>query len=200
MHTFIATLTLAAEEQSEKSDFLPHLQELIVGTLAFLVLFFFMAKFVFPRVNRALEERQRRIQGDLERAEQQRGEADRLLAEYRQQLAGAREESNRIIEDARRTAESMRADMLARAEREHNEIVARAQEDIRAERDRVLGELRGRVAELSVELAGRVVGDSMDRERQLRLVDDYIEQLGVMTPSGDGSGSTSSPGARKLEG
>src|SRR5438093_525037 len=77
-----------------------------------------------------------KIQGDLDKAEQTRNEAESQLAEYRESLAGARDEANRIIEEARSTAESMRRDLQAKAEQESQSIVARAQEEIRAERDR----------------------------------------------------------------
>ena len=195
MTALIGILILAQEEaENDPSDLFPAAQELFWGAVAFGVLFLFMVKFAFPRINRTLEARRERIQGELERAEQTRGEADQLLVQYRQQLAGAREESNRIIEETRRTAESMRSDLLAKAEREYQEIVSRAQEDIRAERDQVFGQLRSQVGELSVQLAGRIIGDSLDRDRQLRLVDEYIDQLGAIGPADGGDGSV---GARR---
>jgi F-type H+-transporting ATPase subunit b len=187
VHSLIASIAILAQEaESEASDLIPAVQELIWGALAFAVLFFFMARMVLPRINETLEQRRRKIQGDLEKAEETRKEAEQELVQYRQQLSGAREEANRIIEEARKTAESMRRDMAAKAEREAQGIVARAQEEIRAERDRVFQGLRAQVGELSIELAGRVVGESLDKKRQLRLVDDYIEELSGMSPPGNG--------------
>jgi F-type H+-transporting ATPase subunit b len=171
---------------SEREDLYPHLSELIIAALAFFILFFFMSKWVIPRVNQTLEQRRQKIQGDLEGAEEARRAAQQELGQYREQLAGARDEANRIIEEARKTAESMRRDMASKAEQESQGIVARAQEEIRAERDRVFQELKAQVGELSIELAARVVGESLDKERQLRLVDDYIEELSGM-PSGNGT-------------
>jgi F-type H+-transporting ATPase subunit b len=171
--------------EEEPSILLPEPQELFWGALAFAVLFFFLVKFVFPRINETLEQRRRKIQGDLEKAEEARKDAQQELTQYREQLSGARDEANRIIEEARKTAESMRRDMASKAEQESQGIVARAQEEIRAERDRVFQELKAQVGELSVELAARVVGESLDKDRQLRLVDDYIEELSGM-PSGNG--------------
>ena len=118
-----------------------------------------------------------KIQGDLERAEETRRGAERELAEYREQLAGAREEANRIIEEARTTAEQLRADLQAKAERDAAATVAKAQEEIRAERDRVFQELRGEVAEIAVGLAGRVVGESLDATAHQRLIDSYIDEV-----------------------
>ena len=136
-----------------------------------------MWKWVLPRVNTLLEERRAKIQGDLERAEQTRTQAEQELADYREQLAKARQESNGIIEEARKTAEQLRAEIQARAEREAAATVARAQDEIRAERDRVFQELRGEIGEIAVELAGRVVGASLDAKAHQRLIDEYIDQV-----------------------
>jgi F-type H+-transporting ATPase subunit b len=189
MHGLIATFLLAAEEVSDKKDIYPKLSELIIGALAFAVLFFFLSKWAMPRINGILEERRKRIQGDLEKAEQAKNEAENLLSDYREQLAGAREDANRIIEEARRTAEAMRKDLMAKAEQEYQGIVGRAQEEIRAERDRVFQELKTQVGELSLALAGRVVGETLDKTRQLRLVDDYIKELEELAPSNGKRGS-----------
>jgi F-type H+-transporting ATPase subunit b len=183
----IAMLTrlwiVAQTEDKPIKDLSPKLQELIVGAIAFGVIFVFMSKWVLPRVNKLLEERRQKIQGNLEEAERTKTAADQLLADYRQQLAGAREDANRIIEEARRTAEAMRKDLVTKAEQEYQGIVGRAQEEIRAERDRVFQELKTQVGELSLALAGRVVGETLDKTKQLRLVDDYISELEELAPS-----------------
>ena len=189
MHGLIATFLLAAEQVSDKKDIYPKLSELIIGALAFAVLFFFLSKWAMPRINGILEERRKRIQGDLEKAEQAKNEAENLLSDYREQLAGAREDANRIIDEARRTAEAMRKDLMAKAEQEYQGVVGRAQEEIRAERDRVFQELKSQVGDLVFSLAGRVVGETLDKTRQLRLVDDYIKDLEGLPPS-NGKGSS----------
>jgi F-type H+-transporting ATPase subunit b len=174
----LTTFVLAAEEEvNDKADLYPHWQELVVGILAFAILFFFMWKWVIPRINVLLEERRQKIQGEMEKAEAARVAAEQELARYREQLAGAREEANGIIEEARRTAEQVRLDLQAKAEQESQAIVARAQEEIRAERDRVFQELRSQVAEIAVELAGKVVGRSLDPSAHEQLIDEYIDQV-----------------------
>jgi F-type H+-transporting ATPase subunit b len=188
-------LLLAQEEVSEAKDLYPHLSELILGAIAFGILFFFMWKWAVPRLNQALEARRDRIQGDLEKAEESKSEAQKLLDDYRAQLSGAREEANRIIDEARKTGERLRKDMEAKADKEYQAIVGRAQEEIRAERDRVFEELKAQVGELSVALAAKVVGGALakDKEQQLKLVDDYIKELGAMAPR-NGHGASGSEG------
>jgi F-type H+-transporting ATPase subunit b len=176
---FVTKLSLLAEEAavSDKKDLYPHATELIFGAVAFAIIYVFMWKWVIPKMNTLLEERREKIQGEMERAEAARLAADEELARYKTQLAGARDEGNRIIEEARQTADQLRADLQARAEQESLSIVARAQEEIRAERDRVFQELRTQVAQIAVELAGKVVGETLDTSTHTRLIDEYINEV-----------------------
>ena len=169
--------------RSDKENLYPHAAELLVGALAFAIIFYFIWKWVLPRVNTLLEERRQQIQGEIERAEATRSEADQLLADYREQLANARDEANRIIEEAQRTADQLRRDIQAKAEEEARRTVARAQDEIRAERDRVFEDLRAQIGDIAVELAARVVNQSLDKQAHEKLIDDYIEQVAV---GGDG--------------
>ena len=168
---------LAQEASSDKENLYPHAAELLVGAVAFAVVYFFISKWVLPRVNTLLEERRQQIQGELENAETTRTEADHVLADYREQLSGARDEANRIIEEGRRTADQLRRDLQAKAEQEAAATVARAQDEIRAERDRVFEDLRAQVGDIAVELAARVVNQSLDKKAHEKLIDDYIEQV-----------------------
>jgi F-type H+-transporting ATPase subunit b len=112
-----------------------------------------------------------------------------MLAEYQQKLRDAGTEAGKVMEEARKTAEQMRKDLLAKAEDESRQIVAKAQEEVRAERDRAVQALRRELAEASVELAARVVGESLDKERQMRLVEQYIDEVAGMSSNGNGKGS-----------
>jgi F-type H+-transporting ATPase subunit b len=167
----------------------PHLEELIIGAIAFGVLFFFVAKWVLPRLGKLLDERRAKIQGSLEEAEKAKQDADSMLEQYQEKLRDAGSEAGKVIEEARKTAEQMRKDLLAKAEDESRQIVAKAQEEVRAERDRAVQALRRELAEASVELAARVVGESLDKERQLRLVEQYIDEVSGMSSNGNGKGS-----------
>lgn len=180
------TQTEQPHEEEEENPLIPEVDELIFGSLAFLLVFVILARFAFPAINRGLKARSEKIRGDLEKAESERQEADRLLRRYEDQLKDARGEAGRIIEEARKTAEQMRRDMLAKAEEESHQVVARAQEEIRAERDRAFEQLRAQVGELSVELASRVIGVNLDKKAQEKLVDDYIDEVSRM---GNGRGS-----------
>jgi F-type H+-transporting ATPase subunit b len=190
MLALIASILAQAEEGeeiSEAKDLYPAPGELIIGLLAFAVLFFFTWKWVIPRFKQVLEERRSQIQGEMERAEAERGEAQELQERYRQQLASAREEADGIIEEARATADQLRRDLQAKAEEEAQATVARAQEEIRAERDRAFQELRAQVGSIAVEIAERVVGQSLDERAHRRLIDEFIDEVATgASTSGNG--------------
>ena len=164
--------------QKAPSPLKPANNEVIWGTAAFLVLLIAMWKFGVPAVKNMEKAREDRIRNDLEGAEKAREEAEGEKAQYLTQIAGAREEAGRIIEEARQSAEQVRRDLIARAETEANEVRERAQADIETQRLRALAELRTQVADLSIDLAERIVERNLDRDTQLQLVDSFINQVG----------------------
>jgi F-type H+-transporting ATPase subunit b len=170
--------------EGEQNPILPAANELIWGTIAFLILLFVMYRTVWPSVDKAFKDRRDNIEGKLEEAEREREEADQLLEQYRRRLRDAEDETQRILEEARANADRVRRELLAKAEADAGRELERARQAIRAERDQAIRQLRGEVGTLAVELATRVVGDSLDRERQLRLVDQYIDELGNQAQAG----------------
>ena len=170
--------------EHEQSPILPAANELIWGTVAFLILLFLMYRTVFPSINQAFKDRRANIEGKLEQAERERSEADELLEQYRRRLRDAEDETQRILDEARSNAERVRRELLAKAETDAGRELDRARQAIRAERDQAIRQLRNEVGTLAVELATRVVGDSLDRDRQLRLIDQYIDELGNQAQAG----------------
>ncbi|MET0478611.1 MAG: F0F1 ATP synthase subunit B [Actinomycetota bacterium] len=183
MHLAYLLAQEAAQEESRNPIF-PATNELVWGTIAFLLLLFLMYRTVFPSINKAYKDRRANIEGKLEQAEREREEAEQLLEHYRRRLRDAEDETQRILEEARSNAERVRRDLLAKAETDAGRELDRARQAIRAERDQAIRQLRNEVGTLAVELATRVVGDSLDRERQLRLVDEYIDELGTQAQAG----------------
>jgi F-type H+-transporting ATPase subunit b len=177
-------LAQEAAEGETRNPILPAWNELIWGTIAFLILLFLMYRTVWPSVDKAFKDRRDNIEGKLEQAERERQEAEQLLEQYRRRLRDAEDETQRILDEARSNAERVRRDLLSKAEADAGRELERARQAIRAERDQAIRQLRNEVGTLAVELATRVVGDSLDRERQLRLVDQYIEELGDQTQAG----------------
>jgi F-type H+-transporting ATPase subunit b len=163
--------------QKAPSPLLPAKNEIIWGSLAFLVLLGAMWKYGVPAVRNMEQAREDRIRTDLEGAEKAHAEADAEKAQYLAQIADAKNESGRLIEEARQAAESVRTDLIARAETEANEIRARAQADIANQRDQAMAQLRTDVASLSIDLAGRIVERNLDSDTNRQLVDSFIDQV-----------------------
>jgi F-type H+-transporting ATPase subunit b len=185
--TITDALILAQEAEHEREGIdliLPATAELVWGVICFAVVAYVLMRVAFPKLREVVEARENKVRGDLEDAENTKAEAQKQLDEYKQQLSEARGEANRIIEEARRSAEDVRKDIIARSEKEAESIVTRAKEQIETERQRTLQELQGQIAELSIELAEKVVGRSLDGDAQREMVDAYIREVSGMSSNG----------------
>lgn len=191
----LGTIThlLAAAEEKTKNPLIPAWNELLWGTVAFVLLLVVLWRAgVFKKITETLTARAAKIEGQIREAEERQAEANRLLEEYRQQLATAREEANRIVAEAREAGEQLRKDLQQKAQEEANRTVESARQEIHAERDRAARELRREVGTLAVQVAERVIGWQLDEDRQRELIDQYIEELSA---SSSGNGSGGAPGA-----
>jgi F-type H+-transporting ATPase subunit b len=175
-----ANLLLAAQEVSvkAKNPILPEGKEILWAAISFVLVFSLLAWKAWPAIRTALKARQDKIGEDLDKAEAARMEAESSLEDYKRQLAEARNDASRIIEEARLQAEGVRQERVAAVEGEIAELRARAAEDIRLATQRAMGDLQGRVAELSIELAEKVVERNLDRDTQTALIESYINQVG----------------------
>jgi F-type H+-transporting ATPase subunit b len=186
--TALSNLLLAQDHGADKPSgvdlILPDFAELVWGAILFAAVLFVLNKVAFPALKKGIAQREEKIQGDLEEAEKAKAEANKQLEDYKKQLADARGEANRIIEEARQSAEQVRKDLVAKAEQEAQQIVERAQEQITAERNRTVQELQTTIADLSIELASKVVGRSLDDKSQRELVDAYISEVATMSNGG----------------
>jgi F-type H+-transporting ATPase subunit b len=176
-----AQLLVAAEGGADEAHnpILPVMSELVYAIIAFVILFAIMYKFAFPAVQNMMEARTQRIRDNLDEAERTKAEAQRILEEYQRQLADAKNESARIIDEARSTAEQMRRDLMVRAEAEVNELRERSRQEIEAAQVRAVSDLRAQVSELAIGAAEVVVQKNLDRDTNRALVERYIEQVGT---------------------
>jgi F-type H+-transporting ATPase subunit b len=156
----------------------PTLTELIIGTVAFLIVFGALGRIAIPRARKMLAERTDQIEGGLKRAEEAQAEAQQALERYRQQLADARHEASRLREEARQQGAQIIAEMREQAQAEARRITESAQQQIQSERQQALIALRSEVGTLATDLASRVVGESLtDEARQSRVVDRFLDDL-----------------------
>lgn len=157
---------------------LPHPAELIVGLIAFGILYWIYATKVVPKMEAMYEERAAAIEGGMQQAEEAQAEAKAALEKYNAQLAGARTEANEIRESAREQGASIVAEMRAQAQAEAARITESAKRQVDAERQQAVVQLRQEVGTLSTTLASKIVGESLEDEvRQKGIVDRFLADL-----------------------
>jgi len=156
----------------------PHTAEIIVGFIAFSLLYLVLRKAVVPKFEKAFSDRTHAIQGGIERAEKAQLEAQRALAQYNEQLSSAREEAQTLREEARVQGAAIVDELRAKAQEEASRITAAAHASIEAERQQAVTSLRNEVGALAVELASKIVGEALeDQARQSRIVDRFLDDL-----------------------
>lgn len=166
-------------EGAEHNPIIPIWQEIVVGLVAFGILCFVLMKFVFPRMEETFRARVDAIEGGIKRAEEAQAEANRLLEQYKQQLAEARTEAASIRDEARADATGIREDILAKAREESDRIIAAGREALQTERQTIVRQLRAEIGSLAVDLAGRIVGESLEEEARRRgTVERFLNEIG----------------------
>ena len=169
----------------EALPLLPHPAELIVGLIAFGILYWIFSTKVVPKMEAMYDERAAAIEGGMAQAEEAQAEARAALEKYNAQLAGARTEANELREAAREQGASIVAEMRSQAQAEAARITEAAKRQVEAERQQAVVQLRQEVGTLSTDLASKIVGESLEDEvRQKGIVDRFLAELeaGEVTP------------------
>jgi F-type H+-transporting ATPase subunit b len=160
------------------SNFLVPNATFFVELAAFAIMFFLLAKYVIPPINKAMTARQEAIRNEFAEAEEAKKNANDAEAEFKAQIADARKEAAKIRENAREEGAQIIAEMREQAQSEASRIVEHAQAQIAAERQQALTTLRAEVGSLATSLAGRIVGESLeDDARSSRVVDRFLADL-----------------------
>ncbi|MBN6034330.1 F0F1 ATP synthase subunit B [Amycolatopsis sp. 195334CR] len=163
---------------AEPNPIIPHPSEIILGLIAFLILLFLLRKYAVPRFEKLYEERTAKIEGGIEKAEKAQAEAEEALEQYKAQLAEARSEAAKIRDDARLEAEQIKAELRAEAEAEQRRIVQQGESQLQAQKAQIIAELRSELGRNAVELASRIVGESLEEEARRRgTVDRFLAEL-----------------------
>jgi F-type H+-transporting ATPase subunit b len=146
--------------------------------VAFIILFALLYKFALPAIISMLDARTERIRESLVRAEETKVEAERMLDEYKQQMAEARTEAGKVIEQGRKVADSMKEEIVAKANEEAAMIVAKAHEAMESEKVAAIAELQAQVAGLSVAVAGKLIGQQLSADDHAKLIEQYVAEVG----------------------
>ena len=178
MFYLMATLQPTPTPTPQSNPLAPDGGELIIGAVAFLVVFAVLARVLLPRIAKTLEERAGAIEGGQRRAEDAQAEAARVLEQYQAELAGARREAARQREAAREQGARIVAENRDQAQADAGQIIQAAHAQIEAERQQALATLRNEVGDIAVELASRVVGEQLqDTAAQRGIVERFLTEV-----------------------
>ena len=151
---------------------------LIIWTIVtFLILVFILGKFGWKPIISALENREESINDALSRAEEARLEAQKIVDEHKTLVEKGEAEARNIVQAAREASEKIRKEADAAAHDESNRILDQARRDILNAKEAALREIRDVVAELAVKAAGNIVKAELDPERHRKMVDDLIDSM-----------------------
>jgi|SRR5690348_391762 len=174
------SLVLLLQEPGGEQGFTPFSinSGLIFWTiLIFGVLLVVLWRLGWPALLKSVEERERRIQQQLDEAERARAEAARLLEEHKRTIAAARNEAQEMVARARAVAEKERETLLAKAREEYEQLLERARKEIGVEKEKAILELRREAVDLSIAAASKLIEAKLDTEANRRLVTEYLATL-----------------------
>ncbi len=146
--------------------------------VVFIGLFFALRRLAWPTILKSVEERERKIEKQLQDAERANAEAQRLLEEHKKQIAAAHNQAQEILAKAKIVSQKERETLLAKAREEYDALLNRARKDIDAETEKAIQALRREAVELSIAAASRVIEANLDTDANRKLVTEFLESLG----------------------
>ena len=170
---------LTTEAEGGGALFQVNLFQVIIASANFLLFLAIIWTFAFKPISKMLADRKERIEQGLKDAEQARRDRENAEAERVSTLAEARKEANDILTRAQKVAQGSRDADIAATKEELERLRARAAADIEAEKVRAIGELRAEVADLALQAASQVVGETMTSERERRLVEEFLSSTTI---------------------
>ncbi|ALU70243.1 MULTISPECIES: F0F1 ATP synthase subunit B [Rhodococcus] len=177
-----ATFAVLAATEETHNPLLPETYDIVWSAVALVVVGFVFWKLVLPKFQKVLAERTEQIEGGIKKAEDAQAEAAAALEQYRAQLAEARTEAAQIREEARTQGQQIIADMKVQAQDESDRIVAAGHSQLVAQRQQIVAELRSDLGKTAVDLAEKVIGESLaDDVKRAGTVDRFLNELDTVS-------------------
>ena len=151
------------------------------SALAVFILFLAMSYLLFNPVRELLEKRQERIRGDLESASKDRALAAEMKSDYEERLKNIDRESEEILSEARKRAQTNEGRILSEAKEEAGRIIRQAEEEARLEKQKAYDEMKNEMIQIASLMAGKVVKASIDTDIQNSLVEETLKEVGEQT-------------------
>ncbi len=175
---FVASLLTVAVEEEPQANFLVPNATFFVELFAFFLVLYVLWRFVLPPVSKAMTNRQETIRKQLDEGREAKERLEAAEAEFQQALLDTKADAARIRDEARAEGHAIIEELRERAQEEADRIAAREHSRLEAERSQIVAQLRNEVGQIAVELAGKIVGESLDDEaRQRRMVERFIADL-----------------------
>ena len=172
------TSVLAAEGGADANPMKLYYMEMVWAVVLFLLFAGILGFVVWPKILGALQAREAKLEGDLVGAENAREEADKTLAEYKAQLADAQKAAQQKIADAVKVADQQAAKIVAEAEAKAAEISQRNLAEIESAKEAAISEMHAHVADLSTQIAGKILQREISAADQQQLVSESLAELG----------------------
>lgn len=145
--------------------------------VTFLVVLLILGKFAWKPILKAIDEREKSMKEDIEKAQKTREEAEELISKQKNLLEEARKESSAMVEEGKRATEKVKADMLEQAKRAEKEIVEQGRKKVEQEARNAIQGIKEQAADLAIAAARKLIISSLDEKEQKRLMEDYIKDL-----------------------
>lgn len=149
---------------------------ILFSIINILVLFLFLKKFLFGRINAILEKRAVVVQDEIDKAKEESQKAEKIRADYEASMSGAKEEAKKIIQDAQKTANAQSAAITQQAQEEANRIVESTRQELQLERERSVASAQNEIVSLAMEAAEKVLGREMADKDNRAIVDAFLEE------------------------
>ncbi len=166
------------EGTSGMSVLLPDLNEFIPMLVAFIIVLIVLCVAGWPVIDNIITKRETTVMEALKQSEESKVEAERVLQEYRAQLADAKAQSAQLIADARASGDAVKADITAKAQAEAVEMIEKAKEAIEAEKKQAIAELQASIADTSVDVAARLIGNDLNDAEHRAIIERYVKEAG----------------------
>lgn len=177
----VPSFAFAAERETTGiGAILPQMDEFIPMLVAFIVIAIILGKFGWPAFDNVLKKREATIRESLEKSEAARIESERVLEEYKAELADAKKQAAEILADAKKAGEAVKAEIEASAQKQAEDIIAKAKVAIEQERKQAVAQLQSSVADLSVSVAGKLIGEDLTDAEHRKVIERYVEEAGSL--------------------
>ncbi|MCI0448738.1 MAG: F0F1 ATP synthase subunit B [Chlorobi bacterium] len=151
---------------------------LIIWTiLIFILLVLILKKYAWKPLLDALDEREKGIKDSIEKAEYLKQEAEKILEENKKMLAGADEESRKILNESKQLANKMRTELISKTNDDAAKILMQAKAEIEREKIAALNSLKDEIADLAVKAAGKIIDENLDTDKQKKLIENFINKI-----------------------